>query len=477
MNRHPLRLPLFLTLLAGLLAPPHLVGAIVADRPESRPIAERSLQARDEDEEEEDENDEEDEEEGADEDEDDDDDVNGGSGGDDDDDDDDLDEACDEVDDDDDGQEDRFCADQAIVGLEPGASIANINDESDTETIATIDGRAIHLLDLRVARGQEEAKIAELERTDGVAWAELNFVESSPESRPSRFFPNTGSLAERSDTGVSYGLEQIGADRIACVDGRGVVVAVIDTGVDLNHPDLRSRLAPGWNAFTGRHGGANDAVVGSSAGHGTHVAGIVLQTAPRAKVLPIKALDGKGAGQAFVLARAIFYAIDKDVEVINLSLGAADNSVVVAESIDEAVEAQTVVVASAGNSGRAAPVEYPVVLAGVIGVTATDQRDRLPGFASTNGSVDLAAPGLRIASTFPVRSNLPSRHAIWSGTSMAAPWVAGTVALLLDKKPAMTLDQVTERLLATAEPLPTADTGGGRLDARAAVGCGKRGRR
>jgi len=198
----------------------------------------------------------------------------------------------------------------------------------------------------------------------------------------------------------------------------------------------------------------------------------VLQTAPRAKVLPIKALDGKGAGQAFVLARAIFYAIDEDVEVINLSLGAADNSVVVAESIDEAVEAQTVVVASAGNSGRTAPVEYPVGLAGVIGVTATDQRDRLPGFASTNGSVDLAAPGLRIASTFPVRSNLPSRHAIWSGTSMAAPWVAGAAALLLERQPSLPPAQVSQRLVSTAAELEVAGTGGGRLDARAAVGCG-----
>ena len=325
--------------------------------------------------------------------------------------------------------------------MKPGTKVSKINREFRTATISSIPGRDIHLL--WVPAGKEAATVNCLRSDKRVLWAEPNAVKSNPESRPSRFFLR-GIAPVPSTTGTSYGRQAIDAQGAACVDGRGVTVAVIDTGVDLNHPDLKGRLGPGWNAFTGRSGVANDAVTGPSAGHGAHVAGIVPQAAPRAAVLPIKALNAKGDGQAFVLTRAIFHAVAQDAEVINLSLGASRTS----RAVQAAQKENAVVIAAAGNSGADGPIEYPAALPGVIGVTATDQQDELPTFASTNRTVDLAAPGVDIASTFPARpGSSPWRYASWSGTSMATPRISGTVALMLDKKPGTAPAQVTKRLV------------------------------
>lgn len=378
------------------------------------------------------------------------------------------------------GARKRFCGDQVILRLEPGASFTGVRNAYGLTGLAAIAGHGVYLA--RVKPGHDEvAMLSALNADPRVAWAELNTVASDFEGRPSRFFPRDGNPPVPTDAGESYGRALIGAADL-CVSGSGVTVAVIDTGIDRNHPDLDRRAMRGWNAFTGnaarsadignRLDDDGDGMTDESVGHGTHVSGIVLQAAPGARVMPIRALNSDGIGQAFVLARGIYYAIDRGADVINLSLGAAEPSTVVEEAVADALDAGIVVVAAAGNAGANGPAEYPAAHERVISVGATNAEDGVASFSTTNPRVNLAAPGVEIASLFP-RSLSATGYATWSGTSMAAPWVSGTAALLLEKKVRWGPSQVARRLAATARDIG-ADGDGlgwGRLDAEAAVGC------
>ena len=213
-------------------------------------------------------------------------------------------------------------------------------------------------------------------------------------------------------------------------------------------------------------------------GHGTHVAGIVTQIAPGATIMPIKALDSDGVGQAFYLARAIYQAVAQNADIINLSLGSTANTQVVREATDGAIAASIFVAAAAGNAGVEGPREFPATLDGVFGVAATDAADRQADFTSVHSSLSLSAPGVDIVSAFPPEQppnqKFGSPYARWNGTSMATPWVAGAAALLLNRNPGWTPGDVATRLRNTAAPIngPSAGMGSGRLDVAAAVDCG-----
>ena len=242
-------------------------------------------------------------------------------------------------------------------------------------------------------------------------------------------------------------------------DGSGVTVAVIDTGVDTTHPDLVDNLVPGI-AVTG--GGAGDNVTDGH-GHGTHVAGIIAAVAdnaigvagvaPGASILPVKSLDDTGAGWSSDVAEGIVRAVDRGAAVINLSLSSGGDSPVVADAVSYARSQGAVLVAAAGNARqRGNPTAYPAALPGVIGVAATDVGDNDAAFSNTGDYVDLAAPGVAIRSALP-----GGNYGNLSGTSMAAPHVAGVAALLVDELteegPVPSDDPVTALLIRTAEDL------------------------
>jgi subtilisin family serine protease len=258
--------------------------------------------------------------------------------------------------------------------------------------------------------------------------------------------------------------------------GDGVTVAVLDSGVQLDHPDLAGNLwtNPGEIAGNGVDDDANGVVddvnganivsgggdVSDDEGHGTHVAGIIaaragngiggMGLAPKARIMVVKVLDANRAGNASQLARGIRYAVDAGARILNVSLnGDATN-----DDLDAAVHYAShkgaTIVASAGNNGRDLDLRpsYPACSTdpAVISVTASDKGGSLLGFANRGlGSVDIAAPGAEILST-----GRGSRYEFRAGTSMAAPYVAGTLALLAAVRPDLSQADLRAALLSSA---------------------------
>ncbi|MFJ6796226.1 type VII secretion-associated serine protease mycosin [Streptomyces sp. NPDC091268] len=261
--------------------------------------------------------------------------------------------------------------------------------------------------------------------------------------------------------------------------GDGITVAVLDTGVDDTHPDLAGQVLPGTD-LVGMGAGRGDR---AWARHGTAMAGIiaghghgpnrrqgVLGIAPQARILPVrvileegdpgraKARDSKGGA----LAEGIRWAADHDADVINLSLGDDSSSAHHEAAEDEAVQYAlakgAVVVASAGNGGEQGDhASYPAAYPGVIAVTAVDRRGRKAGFSTSNWYATVCAPGVDVVIADPDRSYYEG----W-GTSAAAAFVSGAVALVRAAHPDLSPAQVKKLLEDTAADSPA----GGRDDAR-----------
>lgn len=213
-------------------------------------------------------------------------------------------------------------------------------------------------------------------------------------------------------------------DAQALATGRGATLAIIDTGVDATHPDLAGAVVL-----------QRDYVGGAPIhAHGTHVAAIaaaqvnnvgILGVAPAAAIADYRVLDSTGAGYTSVIARAVLDAGTGPGVVINMSLGGPLNEQVMDDAVRVVAGRGVVVVAAAGNEATDRP-SYPGCSPGVIGVGATTQADGRAGFSNFGICVDIAAPGVDILSAVP-----GGDYAVWSGTSMAAPHVAGVAALLL----------------------------------------------
>ena len=286
--------------------------------------------------------------------------------------------------------------------------------------------------------------------------------------------------------------------------GKGVIVAVIDTGVDLGHPDLRENLVSGisfvnqievedWEnpGQTTMEPFANKGPMDDH-GHGTHVAGTigaalngvgVVGAAPAAKIMPIKVLSYTRSGFGSDVAAGIVWAVEHGAKVINLSLGVYGGSKPVERAVRYAIAKGAVVVAAMGNDREDAYLEYgihpsyPAALPGVIAVGATDSRDQVASFSNAGKWISVSAPGVDILSTTPtydVADFLPYEYGSMSGTSMATPYVSGVAALLLSLYPQMTPAQVKARLESTADDVGLQGfdtfTGHGRVNAARALG-------
>jgi hypothetical protein len=232
-----------------------------------------------------------------------------------------------------------------------------------------------------------------------------------------------------------------------------VTVAVIDTGIDTNHPELKDVLLSGYNAANP----INQPLVDM---HGTHVAGIIAAKKnngfggyginPYVKILPIDVFDRYYASDMSI-AQGILYAVEKGAKVINMSLGGPFPSPLIEDAVKKALEKGVVVVAAAGNSGDDW-VNYPAGYEGVISVGSINKEKKLSYYSSYGPSVDLVAPGEDVYSTF-YDYEKKSSFIEGSGTSMASPVVAGAAALLLTKYPNLTPAQVEYILEQTADDL------------------------
>lgn len=210
--------------------------------------------------------------------------------------------------------------------------------------------------------------------------------------------------------------------------GKGVVVAILDTGCDFDHRDLKEQIV-GSKDFTGSRSGASDVN-----GHGSFCAGVVaaaenstgvVGVAPEAKLLIVKVLGDKGSGSSSGIAAGIDYAADQGAHVISMSLGSTQRDPFTCAAIDRAVARGVIVCVAAGNSGpRENTVGWPGSCPDAVCVAAVDESLHAAGFSSRGQRLDVSAPGVAIRSCYP-----GDRFATMSGTSMATPYVAGCAAL------------------------------------------------
>ncbi|MDN4595292.1 S8 family peptidase [Polycladomyces subterraneus] len=235
--------------------------------------------------------------------------------------------------------------------------------------------------------------------------------------------------------------------------GKGVRVGVIDTGIDLTHPDLRGNIKGGVNLIKPSASPQDDN------GHGTHVAGIiaainnrigVVGVAPAAQLYAIKVLNSRGVGTLSTLIKGIEWAIDHGMHIVNISIGGGTSvpgNLVAA--INAAVNRGILVVAAAGNNGQANGkgnnVEVPAKIPGAVAVAALAKNNHRAPFSATGPEVDIAAPGVRILSTFK-----GGRYAVLSGTSQAAPHVAGAAAVFKQLNPGLPLTVLKQILFRRA---------------------------
>ncbi|EIT86357.1 intracellular serine protease [Fictibacillus macauensis ZFHKF-1] len=247
------------------------------------------------------------------------------------------------------------------------------------------------------------------------------------------------------DEMIPYGVQMMNAPAMWQEDAKGtdIVVAVLDTGCDGTHPNLKDRIIGGRSFIGGDPSDYSDAHY-----HGTHVAGTIAASfsakgvtgvAPEAKLLILRVLDEQGSGSYEGINEAIRYAIswrgDKGerVRVISMSLGGPEDDPNMHEAIKTAVEEGIVVVCAAGNEGdsneKSDEQSYPGYYKEVVQVGAIDEQKKLASFSNTNDEIDVVAPGVNIISTFP-----GGKYAKLSGTSMATPHVSGAIALLIQKE-------------------------------------------
>lgn len=258
-----------------------------------------------------------------------------------------------------------------------------------------------------------------------------------------------------------------------------VVIAIVDSGVDLNHPDLKAKLVPGFNLLN------NNAPPQDDNGHGTHCSGIaaastnngigVAGACPNCSIMPIKVLDQYGSGSGFDVANGVIWATDHGAQVINLSLGGMEADPTLEEAVHYAIQKNVVVVAAAGNESTSAPM-YPAAEPEVISVGSINDDRQRSDFSNFGTSLSIMAPGRNILSTMPTvpvfmteKEGFRNEYDFMDGTSMASPMVAGVAGLIRSRYPNLTPAQIKTQIEQSAQDLGApgfdADFGYGALDA------------
>lgn len=248
---------------------------------------------------------------------------------------------------------------------------------------------------------------------------------------------------------------------------RDVIVAILDTGIDQNHEDLKGRVVAKVN-FT------DSPTPDDIHGHGTHIAGIVAATsnnsigiaglAPESRLMNVKVADDKGRCQAAVVARGIIWAVDNGASVINISLELKEPSSELRDAVNYAWSRGAVIVAAAGNDGNELPI-YPAYYENSIAVAATRENDKLAPLSNHGGWVDVAAPGFNIYSTLP-----DDDYGYASGTSFATAYVSGLAAALFSvvadtNGDGKLNDEVRAAIEAGCQEIDASGVGKGRIDA------------
>jgi subtilisin len=365
-----------------------------------------------------------------------------------------------------------------IVAFEPRARISDRN-----RAIAHLGGKQVDAIDdlgalvvevpVQPFSIMEQKIMAEPGVTDVEEDVYVNWLQDFGAATVPAFQGKTAVSAASLPPGVlpaetPWGVVRVNAPNAwAKTQGQGVRVAVLDTGIDGNHPDLKGQVVGCYNAFD------KNASCMDDNHHGTHVAGTiaakwdgqgVVGVAPKASLVAVKVLDKDGGANLTSVIKGILWTANNNIQVANMSLGSPIGIIFMRLAINYATSKGVVFVAAAGNNGK--KVEYPGGYPNVIAVAASDEKDKIASFSSRGDKVEFIAPGVD------VKSSVPGGGFEWlDGTSMATPHMAGLAALAVSRG-YRGLDAVRAALTRAAKPLPglqKAEQGRGLVDAAVLV--------
>lgn len=341
---------------------------------------------------------------------------------------------------------------------------------------------------VKVDEGQNADELLQRYRDSGlVEYAEPIYTYTIASTPDDPYFASEGSWGQLYED--QWGLKSIQAEKAWNISSGSpeTIVAVIDTGADYRHPDLRSNI---WhnsaeiadNEIDDDHNGYVDDVIGwdfcdntknprDGNGHGTHISGIIAAVGNnatgisgvcwQAKIMALKALTDNGGGISKQLAQAIKYAADNGARLINISWGGFGNSAVVKDALDYAYNHNCLIVAAAGNNNSDAGRFFPGNYSQAITVTACDANDKRASFTNYGTVVDVTAPGVDILSLRAEGTDMYQKetHIVGqyyyraSGTSMATPFVSGVAALIVSQNPLLANSEIEKILYASCEDL------------------------
>ncbi len=356
-----------------------------------------------------------------------------------------------------------------------GEVVCDLNNGADPKDVAARNGMKVKedlkngTYSFKLAKSQTVMQaVTQLSGDPGVGTARPNYIAGlvAVTQRGVAFVDQRSvAFVNQSSSATNYyfqdALRQISArDAWQKGDGSGVTVAVIDTGIDPTHP-IFTHLTKGYD-FIDDDTNVSEVPGGPAYGHGTMMAGIVAAVAPGATIMPLRAFDSTGYASVTDIAAAILYAVNHGANVINMSYGLDREDKTIKPAIEYADRKGVYMVAASGNSNRDY-AEYPASNDKVISVAAVDGRDVKADFSNYN-HVRLCAPGVNISSAYP-----GGLYATGSGTSHAAAFVSGGVAVVLSAGSGDPADSLRHNADSVKSQNPHYNLGDGRIDLLAAV--------
>ncbi len=341
-------------------------------------------------------------------------------------------------------EETEYVAGQLVCRVTNSVYIDTINVGYGTTSESFLPGISSYLL-LAPPELNAESLAAVIASEPYVVYCEPNYILAAPEpvqgSQPFIDFDRTGTF-----NGQTAAAQVELASAHSLSSGAGVTVAVVDVGVNANHPVLLGATVTGFD-FVDQDPVAHDEPGGSASGHGTFIAGVIRLVAPEAGIASYRVLDTAGRGDGFTIARAIVTAVNAQCKVINLSMVMSGVHSGVDHAIEYARAHDVMVIAAAGNDSTEVD-RFPASDSYVLSVAAVDSNNLKTAFSSYGGKVDVCAPGAHVYAPYD-----DSLFAWWNGTSFAAPFVSGQAALLYAARPAATWNEVRDAIVGTSVSL------------------------
>ncbi|MCP3905123.1 MAG: S8 family serine peptidase [Planctomycetes bacterium] len=339
----------------------------------------------------------------------------------------------------------------AIVKLEPAASLAEILVDYETTLLGEISAHRVYLLDVPDGWNEDAFELA-LETDVRIETAELNYGADAPGGHTQSFY--LGVMPAEFLGQYLWDRVGLGAAH-ATTGGQGVTIALLDTGVDASHLALAGVGLLGGIDFVDQDADPDDAPDGADTdgdgltdelvGHGTFLAGLLATVAPDASILPVRVLDADGTGHVFRLIQGIYYAADEGARVINMSLGTVIESAALEQAVEYARANGAVLIAAVGNEGVEDPSLYPYATSNVFGIASTDVADHKSPFSSYGAGVDLCAPGSDVVSIVP-----DNGYGRADGTSTSTAIVSACAALVIAHEPTLGPEEIEAALAAGA---------------------------